>query len=60
MAFQQEQRRVSRLAHYWCDETVQLKFGIEMLKANTRSQEGIEVDIKDILRVCNQPKLIAI
>ncbi|KAH0696068.1 hypothetical protein KY289_013550 [Solanum tuberosum] len=29
----------------WCDEIVQLKFGIEMLKANTRTQKRIEVDI---------------
>ncbi|KAG5586671.1 hypothetical protein H5410_047105, partial [Solanum commersonii] len=40
-------------SHYlylsWCDETVQLKFEIEILKANMRAQEGTDVDIEDIM-----------
>ncbi|KAK6782131.1 hypothetical protein RDI58_019927 [Solanum bulbocastanum] len=35
----------------WCDETFQLKFGIKMLKANTR--EGIKRDIEDVLCLCD-------
>ncbi|KAH0698690.1 hypothetical protein KY284_012905 [Solanum tuberosum] len=44
----------------WCDETVQFKFEIEMLKANMKTQEGIKVDIEDILSLCNQLKPITI
>ncbi|KAH0696061.1 hypothetical protein KY289_013543 [Solanum tuberosum] len=44
----------------WSGETVQLKFGIEMLKDNTRTQEGIDEYMEDILSLCNQPKPITI
>ncbi|KAH0716856.1 hypothetical protein KY290_013425 [Solanum tuberosum] len=44
----------------WSSETIQLKFGIEMLKDNTRTQEGIEEYMDDILCLCNQPKPIKI
>ncbi|KAH0776305.1 hypothetical protein KY290_007716 [Solanum tuberosum] len=44
----------------WYDVKVQLEFRIATLEANIRTQKCIEVDIEDILSLCNQSKPIKI